>query len=232
MGTKRGARRVPQVNLQLQPLRTARGTCQEPGPAMGLKQPGVSDTTAPQPIVPHQLQYMSSNVFSLEWKFKSQWTKTVIQTSAIKHEDTSVFHTDTLVFSSFLIPSDIELLHLRGHGCTFGNAARHEERAVKRPCVIPLLFCESSLVVCFSCGFQEPKPSNAGKQGIGIQTAVAHQLCPHEDEGTRCFWELDLYHCRICSETQGNCWCVCLPVKTIVIQKKLNAERKQLVLVG
>lgn len=61
-----------QVNLQLQPLRTARGTPQKPGPLMGLKQPGVSDTTAPQPIVPHQLQYMSSVWFvnhRIQWLF-------------------------------------------------------------------------------------------------------------------------------------------------------------------
>lgn len=43
-----------------------------------------------------------------------QITKTVIQTSVIKHEDSSVFQSDILIFSSFLLISDIELLHLRG----------------------------------------------------------------------------------------------------------------------
>lgn len=72
MGTLRGARRVRQVNLQIQPLRTERWTPQEPGPLMGLQQPGMSDTTAPQPIVPHQLQYMSSVWFvnhRIQWLF-------------------------------------------------------------------------------------------------------------------------------------------------------------------
>lgn len=72
LGTLRGARRAWQVNLQLQPLRIAGWAPQEPGPLMGLKQAGMSDTTAPQPIVPHQLQYMSSVWFvnhRIQWLF-------------------------------------------------------------------------------------------------------------------------------------------------------------------
>lgn len=71
-GALRGARRVWQVNVQLRPARTARRTPQEPGPLMGLKQPGMLDTVAPQPIVPHQLQYMSSVWFvnhRIQWLF-------------------------------------------------------------------------------------------------------------------------------------------------------------------
>lgn len=71
-GTSRGARRAWQVNVQLWPKRTARWTLQEPSPLMRLEQPGTSDTVASQPIVPHQLQYMSSVWFvnhQIQWLF-------------------------------------------------------------------------------------------------------------------------------------------------------------------
>lgn len=66
-GSLREARRLWQVNVWLRPTRTARRTPQEPSPLMGLKQPGTSDTVAPQPIVSHQLQYMSSVWFVNHW---------------------------------------------------------------------------------------------------------------------------------------------------------------------
>lgn len=55
-----GMRRVWQVNVLLRLMTTARGTPQKPNPLIKLKWLGTSDTAAPESIVPHQLQYMSS----------------------------------------------------------------------------------------------------------------------------------------------------------------------------